>query len=359
MLLFSNFKLGSITLKNRVVMAPLTRCRAIDNIPNELMATYYKQRSGAGLIITEGISPSPNGLGYARIPGLFSKEQVKGWKLVTNAVHEGEGKIFAQIMHTGRVSHLDNMPEGSKILAPSAIGISGEMFTDKNGLQSHPVPNEMTLDEISQTQDEYVNAAKNAMEAGFDGIELHSANGYLLDQFINPCSNQRDDIYGGTIENRTRFVLEVTSKVVNEIGADKVGIRISPYGVFNDMQTFADLEETYEYLAYELNKLNIVYIHIVDHSAMGAPIVPNSIKDKIKNAFEKSIIASGGFETESAEKALNEDNGDLIAFGRPFISNPDLIERMKNNLPLQEGDSETFYTPGEKGYTDYQTIEQS
>lgn len=353
MKLFSKFNLGIIELKNRIVMAPMTRSRAIGNIPNELMAAYYEQRSDAGLIITEGVAPSANGLGYPRIPGIFNKEQVEGWKKVTKAVHDKGGKIFIQLMHTGRVSHPDNMEENAKVLAPSAIQLSGEMYTDKSGMQAYPVPNEMTMSEIGQAENEYVVAAKNAIEAGFDGVELHGANGYLIDQFINPVSNKRNDIYGGSIENRTRFAIEVAKKVVDAIGHNRTGIRLSPYGAFNDMASFDGLEETYEYLAASFGKMNLAYIHIVDHSAMGAPKVTESVKSKIKNSFGGTIIASGGFDKAKAETILEEGKGDLTAFGRPFIATPDLVNRMQKDLPLNEPDYSTFYTPGEKGYTDY------
>lgn len=358
MLLYSNYQLGTITLKNKAVMAPMTRNRAIKNIPNELMAKYYGQRSGAGLIITEGTAPSPNGLGYARIPGIFNDEQINGWRLIADQVHQKEGKIFMQIMHTGRVSHPDNMEEGTCIMAPSAVALSGEVHTDKNGMQSYPTPKEMTLSDIEEAQNEFVQASVNAIKAGIDGIELHSANGYLLDQFINPCTNKRSDKYGGSIENRCRFVIEVAQKVALAIGKDKTGIRFSPYGVFNDMTAFDDIEETYEFLAQEMNKIGIVYIHLVDHSAMGAPEVPVSVKEKIRAAFSGTIIHCGGYNSETAEKDLKNSNADLIAFGRPFISNPDLLERFKKSIPLQEGDFDSFYSPDEKGYTDYKTANE-
>lgn len=354
MKLLSSYKLGSIELKNRMVMAPMTRSRAIGNIPNNLMAKYYQQRSDAGLLITEGVAPSPNGVGYARIPGIYNKEQVEGWKLVTKAVHDKGGKIFVQLMHTGRVSHPDNMEDGTQVLAPSAVALSGEMYTDQNGMQAYPTPKEMTIKEIEKTQNEYVNAAKNAIEAGFDGVELHGANGYLIDQFINTASNKRIDNYGGSIENRSRFAKEVAKKVSEAIGAERTSIRLSPYGAFNDMEDFDGLEDTFEYLATELGKLNLVYIHLVDHSSMGAPEVSESVKNKIRKAFGKTVISSGGFsDKQKAEEIIRDGKGDLIAFGRPFLANPDLVYRLKNDLPLNQPDFDTFYTPGEKGYTDY------
>jgi N-ethylmaleimide reductase len=223
--LFAAAKVGSLELKNHIVMAPMTRCRAIDNIPNDLMASYYQQRATAGLIITEGTSPSPNGLGYARIPGIFSEAQLLGWKKTTSAVHKSGGKIIVQLMHTGRISHILNMPKGTQIEAPSAIKATGQMWTDAKGMQDYPTPKAMTTEDIVSTQAEYVTAAKNAMEAGFDGVELHGANGYLLEEFLSPASNVRHDKYDGTIENRCRFVIEVATAVAAAIGKDKTGIR--------------------------------------------------------------------------------------------------------------------------------------
>lgn len=353
MILFSKYTLGNIELNNRIVMAPMTRSRAAGNIPNDLMATYYEQRSTAGLLITEGVSPSPNGLGYSSIPGIYSDAQVEGWRKVTDAVHKKGGRIFAQFMHTGRVGHPDNVPAGAEILGPSAIGLTGQMYTDQKGMQPFPVPREMTLQDIETAQNEYVQAAINAIEAGFDGVELHGANGYLICQFLNTASNQRTDHYGGSAENRNRFALEVAQKVVDAIGAEKTAIRISPYGVSNEMAIFEGIEEQYEQLVVGLNKLNLVYVHVVDHSAMGAPVVPDSMKTKIRQAFKGTIILSGGFDKEKAETALQEGKGELVAFGRPFISNPDLVCRLENNLPLTSPDTATFYAGGEKGYTDY------
>jgi len=352
--LFNTIKLGSVILKNRIVMSPMTRCRAIGNVPNELMATYYEQRSGAGLIITEGTSPSPNGLGYARIPGIYSQNQVEGWRKITSSVHRNGGKIFLQLMHTGRISHALNMPEGSEILAPSAVKAAGQMWTDSQMMQDFPVPKEMTSEDLLQTKAEYVTAAKNAIEAGFDGVELHGANGYLLEQFLSPVSNVRKDGYGGNIENRCRFIIEVVSEVADAIGKDKTGIRLSPYGVASDMPHYPEIDATYEYLSRQLNNSGIAYIHLVDHSTMGAPEVPIEIKKLIRKNFLNTIILAGGYNKEKAEMDLQNDLGDLIAFGRPFINNPDLVNRLKNNLPLsQHLDMNLFYSADEKGYTDY------
>jgi N-ethylmaleimide reductase len=352
--LFSPHKLGNIELRNRIVMAPMTRSRAIGNIPNELMATYYGQRSDAGLIVTEGTSPSPNGLGYCRIPGIFSTAQVEGWKKITKAVHAKAGRIFLQIMHTGRISHELNLPEGAVVLAPSAVKPAGQMWTDQSGMQDFPTPKAMTSGEIELTKKEYITAAGNVVAAGFDGLELHGANGYLLEQFLSPYSNQRTDSYGGSIENRCRFVVEVVDGVCAAIGKEKIGIRLSPYGVASDMKHYPEIDATYTYLAGELNTRGIAYVHLVDHSSMGAPEVPSRIKKAIREKFRNTLILAGGYNKKRAEEELQSGLADLIAFAKPFINNPDLVKRLMNDLPLaEELDMKTFYSLGEKGYTDY------
>jgi N-ethylmaleimide reductase len=352
--LLSPYQLGNITLRNRIVMSPMTRSRAISNIPNELMAEYYGQRAAAGLLITEGTSPSPNGLGYSRIPGIFSEAQVDGWKRITNAVHSKNGKIFVQLMHTGRISHSANMPAKAVVVAPSAVKPAGKIWTDSLGLQDYPVPKAMVVEEIQHTEQEFMAAAVNAIKAGFDGIELHGANGYLVEQFLSPVSNLRSDDYGGSIENRCRFLLEVLAGTVKAIGKKSIGIRLSPYGVASDMPHYPEIDSTYKYLSEQLNRMEILYIHIADHSSMGAPEVPIEIKKAIRGTFRGTMILCGGYSKERAESELQGGLADLIAFGRPFISNPDFVERFVNNWPLSEElDTNTFYTPGGKGYTDY------
>jgi len=358
-IIFSPVQLGSIQLNNRIAMAPMTRCRAIGNNPNDLVAEYYGQRSEAGLLITEGTSPSPNGLGYARIPGIFSKKQVDAWKKVTAAAHEGGAKIFVQLMHTGRISHSLNLPSGAKVLAPSAVKPAGQMWTDSAMMQDFEEPNAMTAAELETTMQEYVKAALNAVEAGFDGVELHSANGYLLEQFLSPFSNIRTDIYGGSIENRCRFVLETAKAVADAIGREKTGIRLSPYGVASDMPHYPEIHETYTYLVKELNKLGIVYIHLVDHSAMGAPLVPQEMKKMVRDEFKNTLILSGGYDLKRAEADLLGGFADLIAFGKPFINNPDLVNRFKNDFFLStELHMDLFYTADSKGYTDYPVFQE-
>ena len=357
-ILFSSTALGPLTLQNHLVMAPMTRCRATGNIPTALMAEYYAQRGTAGLIITEGTSPSPNGLGYPRIPGIFSAAQVEGWKAVTDAVHDKGARIFLQIMHCGRIGHPLNLPAGACLLAPSAVAAAGEMYTDAEGPKPHPVPKAMSEQDIAATIAEYVRAAGNAVAAGFDGIELHSANGYLLEQFIRPNSNRRTDDYGGPIENRARFVLEVTQAVTGAIGKEKVGIRLSPFGVFNDMPLYDEMEADYTYLARRLDACGLLYIHLVDHSSMGAPPVPDAIKTAFRRLFKGALILSGGYDAARAASDLAAGKCDLIAVGKPFLANPDLVARWQNGAPENAPDPNTFYTPGPKGYTDYPRLKQ-
>jgi N-ethylmaleimide reductase len=356
--LFESYDLAGLPLKNRIVMSPMTRCRATpDHTPTTLQAAYYGQRAGAGLIITEGTAPSPNGTGYARIPGIYSKEQVEAWKAVTKAVHDGGGKIFVQLMHTGRISHALNMPKGARIFSSSAVKPAGQMWTDQEQMQDYPVPEAMTLEDVHQAINEFGKAAANAMEAGFDGVELHGANGYLIEQFLNPNVNQRTDEFGGSVKKRSAFLLSAVDSVIDAIGANKTGIRLSPYGAASDMKPYDEVEETYAYLAEELSKRGMAYIHEVDHSSMGAPPVPQSVKDSIRSRFKGTLILAGGFTKETAEEAIENGKGDLIAFGRPFISNPDLVPRFSQGNPLGEWDMATFYSAGEAGYTDYATCE--
>ena len=360
-LAFTPAKLGNLTLTNHLVMAPLTRSRALGNVPNELMAEYYRQRATAGLIITEGTSPSPDGLGYARIPGLFNQEQATNWQRITETVHHHGGHIFVQLMHAGRVFHPLNLPEGAEGVAPSAVAAAGQMWTDQQQMQDQPTPRALRTEELARVRDEFVHSAKLALEAGFDGIELHGANGYLLEQFLNPASNQRTDEYGGSVQNRARFLLEVTRAVAEAVGPERTGIRLSPWGVFNDMAAYPELDETYAYLAEELQKIGIVYLHLVNHESMGAPAVPAKTVDTIRTKFTNTLILSGGYNNVAQIDAALNGPADLVAIGRPFISNPDLVERLEKGLPLAESDQATYYAPGPNGfadgYTDYPTAD--
>jgi N-ethylmaleimide reductase len=350
--LFEALPLAGIPLKNRIVMAPMTRARAIASIPNDLMAQYYSQRAAAGLMITEGTAPSPNGLGYARIPGIYNDEQVAGWKKVTTAVHQEGGQLFVQLMHVGRVAHSANLPAGGEIISASAIAAKGNMWTDTQGMRPMELPRAMTALDIDNAIQEFVDAATNAIKAGFDGVELHAANGYLLEQFLNPHSNIREDQYGGSIENRSRFVLAVTKAVINAIGNNKVGVRLSPYGTFNDMQPYVEIPATYKYLVKELQELDVLYVHLIDFAARATPEGVDLIKS-IRKHFKNTLILNGGYDRKRAEQALAEEDADLISFGSTFIANPDLPYKLANNIPLTDPDALTFYTDDATGYTDY------
>jgi N-ethylmaleimide reductase len=355
--LFSNALLRTLAVQNHLVMSPMTRNRAIDNIPNPLMAQYYAQRASVGLIITEGTAPSANGLGYARIPGMFSAAQVEGWSRVVAGVHAGGARMFVQLMHCGRIAHPLNLPPGARVLAPSALAAAGEMYTDAEGMKPNATPHAMTEADIKATFAEYRQAAANAMAAGFDGVELHGANGYLLEQFIRPTSNLRTDRYGGAIENRARFVLEVADAVIGAIGKDRLGIRLSPFGVFNDMPLYPAMESDYTYLATQLNVRGLLYIHLVDHSSMGAPPVPDSVRVMLRSMSHCALILSGGYDLRRAENDLAAGKCDMVAVGRPILANPDLVRRWQTGAALNTPDPSTFYTPGPKGYTDYPALD--
>ena len=356
-MLFDPFSTPSLKLANRIVMAPMTRSRAVEaNTPNALMAEYYAQRATAGLIITEGTSPSPNGLGYARIPGLFNAAQVRGWKAVVDAVHAQGARIYVQLMHTGRVSHVANLPPGAEVLGPTADACPGQMHSDALGLQPHSTPRAMTAADIEQAVAEFAASARLAIEAGFDGVELHAANGYLIEQFLNANVNRRGDAYGDGIHGRNRFALEVARATAAAIGAQRVGIRLSPYGVFNSTGAFADVAAQYLALTEQLSQLGLQYVHLLDHSAQGAPAVPAELKSRLRAAFRGSFILAGGFDRASAERALVAGHADLVAFARPFLANPDLVARMRTGAPLNAPDPASLYTPGPKGYTDYPAL---
>lgn len=354
--LFEPTTLGGLLLKNRIVMAPMTRSRAVEgSTANQLMAEYYGQRAGAGLIITEGTSPSPNGTGYPRIPGLWSSQQVLGWKKTTETVHAKGGRIFVQLMHTGRVGHASNLPVGAQVLAPSALAAEGTMATDAQGPLPYPVPHAMSEAEVWAAVDEYTKAARNAMAAGFDGVELDGADGNLLEQFLSPHTNQRDDAWGGSVEKRIGFVVEVVKEVTNAVGAHRVGIRLSPYGTCGGMKLYPEIDATYGELVSRLVPYGLQYVHLVDHSSTGAPKIPEQLRRTLRRAWPRTVILSGGLTRELAEAALRDGKGDLFAFGRAFLANPDLVARLERNLPLNAADPATFCTPGPKGYSDYPT----
>ncbi len=355
------YQLAGLSLENRFVMAPMTRSRAtpLGNVPNELMATYYAQRVSAGLIITEATQISIQGQGYAHTPGIYSEEQIIGWKLITKAVHDAGGKIFLQLWHVGRVS--SSKVNGLQPVAPSAILAKDTAVYIFDGAPNGdatfvPVeePREMTLEEIEQTVQEYVQASKNAVEAGFDGVEIHGANGYLIDQFLRSNSNQRTDEYGGNKENRIKFLLEITEAVVAAIGKDKTGVRLSPFIKFKDMDD-AEILETIMLASEQLNHLDIAYLHLSEADWEDAPEIPLDFRVKLRATFKNTIIATGNKTPEEGEELLVQNLADLIGFGRKFISNPNYPERVKNNLELTEiKDTHTLFGGGgARGYTDY------
>ena len=355
-MLFSPARLGPLTLTNHTVMAPMTRNRATGNVPNDLIAEYYGQRSSAGLIVTEGTSPSPNGLGYPRIPGVFSPEQVEGWRKVATAAHDGGAKIFIQLMHTGRIGHPLNLPKGARVLGPSAIAAAGEIYTDAEGMKPHPTPEPMTDADIKTAIAEFGTAARNAVAAGADGVELHAATGYLLEQFIRPTSNQRTDGYGGSIENRARFVLEAAKAAIAAIGADKVGIRLSPYGMASGMTPYPEVDETYLALTKALAEGGLIYLHIANHAAMGNPPIPAALLASLRAAWPRTFFLGGSFDLASGQAAVDAGESDLVGIGRAFIANPDLVARIRSGAQLAKPDYTKLYVGEEQGYTDYPAL---
>lgn len=366
-MLFTEYSLGNIPLKNRMVMPPMTRSRAATGeVATALMAEYYAQRASAGLIISEGTQISQQGQGYAWTPGIYTPEQVKGWRQVTDAVHQSGGRIFAQLWHVGRVSHTSIQPEGKPPVSPSALLAPGvKVFVDVAGagpaggageMIQHSMPRELTVSEIKTIIGEYAQAAKNAIAAGFDGVELHGANGYLIEQFIDSQTNLRTDEYGGSLENRLRFLKEVTTAVAEAIGKERVGVRQAPLttlmGAVDDHP-----EETYIAAAHILNEIGVTYIHIAEADWDNAPVMPVAFKEAYRKAFSGTLIYAGKYTKERAEEALEKGWADLIAFGRPFIANPDLPYRLQNNLPLNEPDRSKFFGGNSAGYTDYLTIQ--
>jgi N-ethylmaleimide reductase len=348
--LFLPYRLGDIELNNRLVMAPMTRSRALEqNVPNPIAATYYAQRASAGLIVTEATQVSPQGVGYIRTPGIHSAEQVAGWRRITEAVHRAGGKIFLQLWHVGRISHPD-FHDGELPVAPSAIAARGQVFTAK-GPQEMVTPRALTVTELPGIIEQFRRGAENAKAAGFDGVELHGANGYLLDQFLRDGSNRRTDAYGGTVENRARLPLEITKAVIDVWGADRVGYRISPNGAFNSMSD-SNPVQTFSYLAEQLDKLGIVYLHVVDPVTDGIKRVSPLLRRK----FNRTYIVNGGFDIDSANAAIHGGEADLVAFGTPFLANPDLPQRYRINASLNVPDQATFYAGEDKGFTDYPAL---
>jgi N-ethylmaleimide reductase len=354
--LVSRYRLGELELKNRLVMSPMTRSRAVDgNVPNPLAATYYAQRAAAGLIVTEATQVSPQGVGYIRTPGIHSSEQVAGWRQVTDAVHRAGGKIFAQLWHVGRISHPD-FHGGALPVAPSAIAADGEVFTSR-GPTKMVTPRALEVKELPGIVVQFQKGAENAQAAGFDGVELHGANGYLLDQFLRDGANQRTDAYGGSIRNRARFPLEVTEAVVAVWGPDRVGYKVSPNSAFNSMSD-SDPIATFSYFADELSRLRLVYLHATEGVAgpMAPPAGTIRAAPVLRKRFKGALILNGGYDAHSADAAIARGDADLIAFGVPFLANPDLPVRYAKRSPLNAPDQATFYAGEAKGYIDYPAL---
>ena len=355
--LFEPFKLGPITLPNRLVMAPLTRNRAVPAslVPSPLAAEYYGQRASAGLLITEASQISQQGQGYQDTPGIYSKEQIAGWRKVTDHVHELGGHIYIQLWHVGRISHTALQPGGGKPVAPSAIRANGKTFVN-GSFTDVSEPRALELSEIPGIIDDFKRAAANAREAGFDGVEIHGANGYLLDQFAKDGANKRTDAYGGSIENRARLMLEVSKAVSAEIGAERTGIRISPVTPANDISD-SNPQPLFDYIVDHLNALKLVYIHVIEGATGGPRDIAPFDYASLRKRFSGAYVANNAYDFELATKVLAEGAADLIAFGKAFISNPDLVERLKRGAPLNAWDKNTFYGGGAKGYTDYPTLQ--
>ncbi len=356
--LLQDYKSGVLDLPNRLVMAPMTRSRADNpgNLPTgELQGEYYRQRASAGLIISEGAQVSERAVGYINTPGIYSKEQVEGWKEVTKMVHQEKGRIFIQLWHVGRMSHPD-FHNGELPLAPSELNPNAQSFTSE-GLKDTVTPKAMTIEDIKTTVKDFANAAKNSMEAGFDGVEIHSSNGYLFHQFFNATSNHRTDEYGGNIENRTRILFEVIDAIKKVMPENRIGLRLNPslhglFGITLDKETIP----TFDYIIEKLNDYDLAYLHLSEPftDVSEVPFAETEIAKRYRPIYNGTIIINGGFDQEKGNAVLESGDADLVAYGKPFISNPDLVERFEQNLPLTDWDKDTFYTPGTKGYLDYQ-----
>lgn len=367
--LFQPMRLGALDLPHRVIMAPLTRSRAGQpgNLPTPLMACYYAQRASAALIISEATQVSMQGQGYAWTPGIHSRAQIAGWQVVTDKVHEASGRIFLQLWHVGRISHPSLQPDGMLPVAPSAIRPAGNAFIENDRGEGELVPfvtpRALEIEEIPYLVQQYVRGARNAQKAGFDGVEIHAANGYLLEQFIDSGSNRRTDAYGGSIENRARLLLEVVEAVTPVWGADRVGVRLSPMSTFNDVHD-DDPEATFGWIADRLNDYGLAYLHLVNpgmaQMEQGQEPSPQALRmvDTVRNKYRGNLIVAGGFDLEAAERWLKHKRADAIVFGRKFLANPDLPERLREQAPLNQPDAKTFYGGGAKGYTDYPNLAQ-
>lgn len=354
--LFTPTELGALKLKNRVAMAPLTRSRADENgVPSELALEYYANRAGAGLIITEATQVSFEAMGYPRTPGIHTQAQIDRWMPIVERVHAHGAKFVCQLWHVGRIAADINRGTSADVVAPSAVRAPGEMYTDAKGMIEHDMPRALETDEIPRIAEEFVKGAANAIKAGFDGVELHSANGYLLHQFLSSNVNQRDDKYGGTIENRVRMPLEILDAIISEVGADRVGIRISPSHTFNGIEE-SDMQALYAHYLPELEKRKLAYLHVMRPFANSSEI---DVAAMAREHYSRPVIVCGGYDAQSGAQAIEEGVADVVAFGQLFIANPDLVERFRQGGPYNDPDESTFYTPGAEGYTTYPTLAMS
>jgi 2,4-dienoyl-CoA reductase-like NADH-dependent reductase (Old Yellow Enzyme family) len=359
--LFEPFALGRHMLRNRIAMAPMTRSRNPDGVANDLTALYYRQRAQAGLIVTEGMPISPTAEGFLFIPGIYTPAQVAGWCKVTKAVHEEGGTIFAQLWHVGRVSHVSNQPNGvAPVSSTAQIARNSQAWGWRDDGTPGPVdvsqPRPLSTAETRGVIADFAKAATNAIEAGFDGVELHGANGYLIEQFLNPLVNDRtDEFRGDTLEGRTRFLMEAVDAVIARVGAERTAVRLSPYGGLFDMGHYPDIRETYLYIADELSRRGLAYVHLMDQRSRGSSAIPTDFLGEFRARYKGVLAMAGGMTRERAEKLIDEGLIDIAAFGEPFLANPDLVERLRNNWPLAAADRSLHYGGGAHGYTDYPT----
>jgi N-ethylmaleimide reductase len=341
------------TFGNRVVMAPMNRRRAENGIPGESSILYFRQRAGAGLIITDNTAIAPNGIGYLRTPGIYNDQQAFAWKKIANEVHTHDGKIFMQLVHAGRIGHIDNNEDGMPLVAPSTTQAQLNIRVSSNVHLPASKPIALTTLQVQDVVDIYIAAAKNAIASGMDGVEIHAAHGFLIEQFLHPMTNQRTDKYGGNIINRCRFLFEIVEGIAAAIGKERTGVRLSPYYKINDLPPYPEELETHRYLTDELNKLDIMYIHFSNTVIDGVSVIPDQHIRDVRQRFKNIIILAGNFDSCSAERALDANLADMIAFGRPFIANPDLVERFRLSIPLAQARQEFFYEGGDTGYIDY------
>jgi N-ethylmaleimide reductase len=354
--LLAPFVTDALSLRNRVVMAPMSRRRAVKGIPGHAAAVYYGQRAGAGLIVTENTAVTPNGIGYRNTPGIYSEAQQTAWKKVTEAVHVRGGKIFMQLVHAGRIGHPLNHEDGTPLVAPSPVKAHDSARIARDIYLPMPEPEELSIADVQNVVAAHIQAALNAISIGFDGVEIHGAHGFLPEQFLHPYTNRRTDDYGGSVAKRSRFLLEIIEGVSAAIGKERTGIRLSPFARLNDLPDYEEETATHRYITDALQEMGILYIHLSDQGTTDKPTIPLAYIKDLRDRFDNLVILAGGYTADRAEHMLQEGLADLIAFGRPFIANPDLVERFRTNIPLATGDKATYYEGGDEGYIDYPAV---